>query len=131
MRRLGAKPAPAKAGVNATTRAVISAASGALPGLRFLSRNRPSTPLSAKRCWPPPHRRPADAKALGNPLHQLPVHRGEVQCAPLNVLASPIAVGRDRGQLLARCAAHYHAYLLSIAPTPQTPKRNIAFLIVL
>ena len=36
--------------VNATTCAVVSAASGALPGLRVLSRNRPSTPLSAKRC---------------------------------------------------------------------------------
>ena len=36
--------------VNATTRAVVSAAIGALPGLRVLSCNRPSTPLSAKRC---------------------------------------------------------------------------------
>ena len=36
--------------VSATTCAVVSAASGALPGLRVLSRNRPSTPLSAKRC---------------------------------------------------------------------------------
>jgi len=36
--------------VNATTRATVSAAIGALPGLRVLSRSRPSTPLSAKRC---------------------------------------------------------------------------------
>ena len=36
--------------VNATTRAVVSAAIGALPGLRVLSRSKPSTPLSAKRC---------------------------------------------------------------------------------
>jgi hypothetical protein len=36
--------------VNATTCAVISAAIGALPGLRVLSRSKPSTPLSAKRC---------------------------------------------------------------------------------
>ena len=36
--------------VNATTRAVVSAAIGALPGLRVLSRNKPSIPLSAKRC---------------------------------------------------------------------------------
>ena len=36
--------------VSATTRAVISAASGALPGWRVLSRSTPSTPLSAKRC---------------------------------------------------------------------------------
>jgi hypothetical protein len=50
VRRFGAKPALAKAGVSATTRAVISAAIGALPGLRVLSRSKPSTPLSAKRC---------------------------------------------------------------------------------
>jgi len=50
MRRFGAEPAPAKAGVSATTWAVLSAAIGALPGLRVLSRNRPSTPASAKRC---------------------------------------------------------------------------------
>src|SRR5207237_10476178 len=36
--------------VSATTRAVVSAALGALPGLRVLSRSRPSTPRSAKRC---------------------------------------------------------------------------------
>jgi hypothetical protein len=36
--------------VNATIRAVVSAAIGALPGLRVLSRSTPSTPLSAKRC---------------------------------------------------------------------------------
>ena len=36
--------------VNATTRAVVSAASGAVPGLRVLSRSKPPTPLSAKRC---------------------------------------------------------------------------------
>jgi hypothetical protein len=36
--------------VNATTRAVVSTAIGALPGLRVLSRNKPSIPLSAKRC---------------------------------------------------------------------------------
>jgi hypothetical protein len=42
--------APAKAGVSATTRAVVSAAIGALPGLRVVSRSKPSTPLSAKRC---------------------------------------------------------------------------------
>jgi hypothetical protein len=33
--------------VSATTRAVVSAAIGALPGLRVLSRSRPSTPASA------------------------------------------------------------------------------------
>jgi hypothetical protein len=50
VRRLGAEPAPAKAGVSATTCALVSAAIGGLPGFRVLSRSRPSTPLSAKRC---------------------------------------------------------------------------------
>ncbi len=50
VRRFGAEPAPAKAGVSATTRAAVSAGIGGLPGLRVLSRNRPSTPASAKRC---------------------------------------------------------------------------------
>jgi hypothetical protein len=36
--------------VNATTRAVVSDAIGVLPGLRVLSRSRPSTLVSAKRC---------------------------------------------------------------------------------
>ena len=36
--------------VSATTRATVSAAIGGLPGLRVLSRSRPSTPSSAKRC---------------------------------------------------------------------------------
>ena len=36
--------------VRATTRALVSSAIGALPGLRVRSRSRPSTPLSAKRC---------------------------------------------------------------------------------
>ena len=36
--------------VSATTRATISAATGGVPGLRVLSRSRPSGPASAKRC---------------------------------------------------------------------------------
>jgi hypothetical protein len=39
VRRLGAEAALAKAGVKATTCAVVSAAGGALPGLRVLSRD--------------------------------------------------------------------------------------------
>jgi hypothetical protein len=50
VRRLGAEPAPAKAGVSATACALVSAAIGGLPGFRVLSRSRSSTPLSAKRC---------------------------------------------------------------------------------
>ena len=68
VRRFGAEPAPAKAGVSATTRAVASAAIGVLPGLRVLSRNTPSTPLSPKALLPPPHGRPADADGLRHPL---------------------------------------------------------------
>ena len=36
--------------VSATSRAAVSVAIGALPGLRVLSYNKPSTPASAKRC---------------------------------------------------------------------------------
>jgi hypothetical protein len=36
--------------VSATTRATVSAGIGGLPGLRVLSRSRPSGPSSAKRC---------------------------------------------------------------------------------
>jgi hypothetical protein len=48
VRRCGAKPALAKAGSMPPPAPVVSAAIGALPGLRVLSRNKPSTPLSAQ-----------------------------------------------------------------------------------
>jgi hypothetical protein len=81
-RRWGAKPALAKAGVNATTRAVVSAAIGALPGLRVLSRNKPSTPPSVKRCCHRPPRRPTDADALRH-LRRVPIRRGKHDAAPV------------------------------------------------
>ena len=120
VRRGGAKPALAKAGVHATTRAVVSAAIGALPGLRVLSRNKPSTPLSAKRCC---HRhtvgrltpmlcatscaecRSAEASTMRRPLH---------------MFARSIAVGHDRRQLLALRSTDNHTDRLSHGLFPQT-----------
>src|SRR5690348_17660577 len=52
--------------VSATTCAVVSAAIGALPGLRVLSRNTPSTPLSAKRCC---QRSEEHTSELQSPVH--------------------------------------------------------------
>src|ERR1700750_1209389 len=104
--------------VSATTCAVVSAAIGAFPGLRVVSRNRPSTPLSAKRCLPAPHRRPADADALRHPLRRMPIRRGEHDARSLDVLARPVAVSRDRRQLLALRDAPYHTYLLCHGPRP-------------
>src|SRR5256885_12042345 len=97
--------------VNATTCAVVSAASGALPGLRVLSRNRPSTPLSAKRC--------CQRHTVGRLTPMLCATRcAEWRSAeahdtrPLDMFARPVAVGRNRRQLLALRAAQYHTYLL-------------------
>src|SRR6185312_166347 len=79
--------------VNATIRAVVSAAIGALPGLRVLSRSTPSTPLS-----PSPYCRPADTDAPRQPLRRAPIRRGEHKARPLGMLARPVAVGHDRRQ---------------------------------
>src|SRR5204863_3855032 len=96
--------------VSATTCAVVSAAIGALPGLRVLSRNRPSTPLSAKRCCHRHYRRPADADALRHPLRRMPIRRGEHDARPLDVFTRPVAVGRDCRQSLALRSAQDHTY---------------------
>src|SRR5207302_3221341 len=87
--------------VNATTRAVVSAAIGALPGLRVLSRSRPSTPLSAKRCCQRHTVGPADAEATRHLLRRPSIRRGKHNPSPLDVLARPVAVGCDCRQLLA------------------------------
>ena len=116
------KPAPAKAGVSATTRAVVSAAIGALPGLRVLSRSKPSTPALGEALLPPPHRRPADADAVRRPLRRVPIGRGEHDARPLDMLAPPIAVGRDRLRQIPVRSAGDHIYCLSlIRPASHIP----------
>jgi len=103
----------------ATTRAAVSAAIGALPGLRVLSRSNSSIPLSAKALLASPHRRPADADALRHLLRRVAICRGEDNLRPLDVFARPVWVGRDCRQLLAFGSAQYHAYLRCHDPSPE------------
>jgi hypothetical protein len=70
---------------------------------------------------PPPHRRPADADAVGNPLCRFPIGRGQHDARPLDVLARSIAIGRDRRQLLTLHCAQNHAYLLCHGPHSPKP----------
>jgi hypothetical protein len=120
VRRFGTEPAPAKAGVSATTRAVVSAAIGGLPGLRVLSRSRPSTPLSAKRCCQRHTVGRLTPMLCATPCGEYRIRRGEHDARPLDVLTRPIAVGRNRRQLLAFRGAQDHAYLLRHGSIPQT-----------
>src|SRR5215467_11126041 len=46
--------------------------------------------------------------------------RGEHDARPLEVLARPVAVGRDHRQLLAICGAQNHTYLLCHSLIPKT-----------
>src|SRR5262249_45935839 len=121
---------------SAPTRAVVFAPIGALPGFRGLFRRRPSPPAPAKRFFPPPsprppaprpanalppppYRRPADPDALCPPLRRVPIRRGEHNARPLDVLARPVAVGRDRDQLLTLRVVQNYADLLCHGPQPQ------------
>jgi hypothetical protein len=49
----------------------------------------------------------------------MPIRRGEHDARPLDVLARPVAVGRDRRQLLALRDAQHHTHLLCHGPLPQ------------
>jgi hypothetical protein len=49
---------------------------------------------------------------LRHPLRRLPIRRGEHDARSLDVLARPVAVGRDRRQLRAIRGAQNHTYLL-------------------
>jgi hypothetical protein len=50
----------------------------------------------------------------------VPIRRGAHDARSLDVLARPVAVGRDRRQLLAFCGAQNHTYLLCHGSIPQT-----------
>jgi hypothetical protein len=80
-------------------------------GLAGLVAQQTFNPALGKALLPPPHRRPADADGL-RPLRRMPIRRGEHDARPLDVLARPVAVARDRRQLLALRGAQYHTYLL-------------------
>ena len=83
-----------------------------LAGLAGLVAQQTLNPALGKALLPAPHRRPADADALRHPLRRVPIRRGEHDARPLDVLARPVAVGRDRRQLLALRGAQNHTYLL-------------------
>jgi hypothetical protein len=118
MRRFGAQPAPAKAGVSTANWAALSAAIGALPGLWIVWRNRPSTPASAKRCCQ--HHTVGRLRPMPwQSAVPVPIGRGEHDARPLYVLPL-VAVGHDCLQHGARvapswCRAELLGSLLRIA----------------
>ena len=63
--------------VSTTTWAALSAAVGALQGLRVLSRNRPLNSRFGEALSPAPHSWLADANALRNPLCRSAIGRSE------------------------------------------------------
>jgi hypothetical protein len=70
------------------------------------------------RCTELSERRPADPDALRHPLRRPPICRGEHDARPLDVLARPVAVGRDRRQLLALRSIDNHTDRLSHVYSP-------------
>ena len=98
---------------------------GRLSGLAGLVAQQTLNPALGKALLPPPYRRPADADALRHPLRRMPIRRGEYDVRPLGMLARPVAVGRNRRQLLALRGVQYHTDLLRHGPRPPTPWRNI------
>src|SRR5262249_5561283 len=88
-------------------------------------------------------------EALRHPLRRVPIRRGQHDARPLDVLAWPVAIGRDRigvsrptvwrwqqrfaesgvaglrRQLLALRGAQYHTHQLRHGPCPPTPWPNI------
>jgi hypothetical protein len=109
--------------VNATTRAVMSAAIGAFAGLAGLLAQQTLDPALGEALLPSPHRRPTDAKALRHLLRRVPIRRGQHDARPLRMFSRPVAVGHDRCQLLALRSAQNHAYLLCHDPIPQIMAR--------
>jgi hypothetical protein len=97
-----------------------------LAGLAGLVAQQTLDPTLGEALLPPPYRRPADADALRHPLRRIPIRRGKHDARPLDMLVRPVAVGRDRLQLLALSGAHNHTYLLSHGFIPQA-RLNIAY----
>src|SRR5947209_11969051 len=65
--------------------------------------------------------------ALRHPVRRMPIRRGEHDARSLDVFTQPVAVARNRRQLLALRGAQYHAYLLGHGPRPPTPWPRIAY----
>jgi len=89
-----------------------------LAGLAGLVAKQTVNPALGKALLPAPHGRPADADALRHPLRRLPIRRGEHDARPLDVLARPVTVGRNRRQLLVIRGAQNHTYLLCHGSLP-------------
>jgi hypothetical protein len=66
-----------------------------LAGLAGLVAQQTLDPALGEALLPPPHRRPADADAVRRPLRRVPICRGEHDARPLDMLALPVAVGRN------------------------------------
>jgi len=95
--------------VSAATRAVTSAAIGALPGLRVLSRNRPSTPLSAKRCC---HRHTVGRQCLAPPAAPNADPPRRARCVPARC-ACAAGCGRPRSPSAARAPRCSEPHILA------------------
>ena len=104
--------------VSATTRAVVSAAIGAFPGLRVLSRSRPSSPFSAKRCC---HRHTVGRlrRCCGPPSAPSVDPQRQNDARSLHMLARPVAVGHDRRQMLALRSVKTTNIPCAIARSPE------------
>ena len=102
--------------VSATTRAVVFRRERRFARLAGFVAQQTFNPGLGKALLPPPYRRPADADALRHPRRRVSIGRGEHDARPFDVLARPVAVGRDRRQLLALRSAHNHTYPLSHRP---------------
>jgi hypothetical protein len=97
-----------------------------LAGLAGLVAQQSVDPALGKALLPPPHRRTADAYALRHLLRRVPICRGEDNLRPLDVFARPIAIHRNRCQLLALRGTQYHTYLLCHGPCPPNATARMA-----
>ena len=97
--------------------ALVSATIGALPGLRVLSRNKPSTPLSAKHCCHP-HTVSELTPMLRHLLRRVPICRGQHDPAAPHVCAA--GCSRPRSPPIARAPLRPKPrILLCHGPIPQ------------
>jgi hypothetical protein len=60
--------------------------------LARLVTQQPVDPRLGEALLPPPHRRPTDAEALGNPLRWSPIRRSQHDARPFHMLLRPVAV---------------------------------------
>jgi hypothetical protein len=104
--------------VNATTRAAISAAIGASPGLRVLSRNRTLDPCLGKALLPPSHGRSADLDALRHAVRRPPIRRDKHDARPLDMLSRPIV---RSATIAASCSRSAAFRITHIGPDPPKP----------